>query len=91
MSKEEIIAARKRALDAGGPVRGNRTGRILTAPEFMKLYDTNGDGRVVVAEVPPDLQARIREADANRDGAVTLDELQAFGVRTAPRIPPRAR
>ncbi|MCC6490861.1 MAG: protein kinase [Candidatus Hydrogenedentes bacterium] len=91
VSKEELIAAGKRMLEAGGPARGLREGRFPAIPELMKRYDTNGDGRLAVAEVPESLHIRIREADQNGDGAATLEELQASSARMLPRTPPKPR
>ncbi|MCC6695892.1 MAG: protein kinase [Candidatus Hydrogenedentes bacterium] len=91
VSKEELIAAGKRMLETGGPVRVVREGRLPTIPELMKRYDTNGDGRLAVSEVPEVLHLRIREADQDRDGTATMEELQASSARVVPRTPPRPR
>ncbi|WP_159995983.1 EF-hand domain-containing protein [Roseomonas sp. 18066] len=65
---------------------------------FLAMADTDRDGRVTEAEALNALSARFAEADANKDGGLTKDELTAFlqsqwqahrGDRGAP--PERAR
>lgn len=52
---------------------GDRATRIL------ERFDENGDGKIEESEVPEGLWARFSGMDANKDGAITADELNAGG------------
>jgi len=45
-------------------------------PTFEQL-DKNGDGKIVESEVPPHVWQRLRQADTNKDNAVTKAEFEA--------------
>ena len=49
------------------------------------LVDRNGDGRISIGEAVADKMIQFFEADSNRDGVITVDELLRYerGVRTA--------
>ena len=61
--------------DAGAP--GGHRGAML---ERLKAADTNGDGMISKSEAAalPRLAAHFDAIDANHDGQVTFDELQAY-------------
>jgi len=44
---------------------------------LIQKFDKNGDGVLEVKELPELLQKRLAEADANRDGKLTVQELEA--------------
>jgi Ca2+-binding EF-hand superfamily protein len=44
---------------------------------FLKRFDKNGDGMIQISELPPRMQQKLGEADANHDGVLTPDELRA--------------
>lgn len=46
---------------------------------LMRRYDQNQDQRLTVREVPEFMRPRLMEADANRDGDVTVEELRKSG------------
>jgi Ca2+-binding EF-hand superfamily protein len=74
-----FLAAGALALPAfaqGGP-GGHGRGPM----EMFQRADADNDGRVTRAEVETMLQARFREVDANGDGAVTIEEWQAYAAR----------
>ncbi len=48
------------------------------AAMLFKRFDKNKDGKLTKTEVPARLWTRIVKADANKDGAVTLKELQTY-------------
>jgi Ca2+-binding EF-hand superfamily protein len=60
----DSVSAQKRG-------KGHRLARL-----FAKL-DANKDGKLEKSEVPAKLWARLSKADANNDGAVTMEELKA--------------
>lgn len=52
------------------------------SPEAMiKRFDKNGDGKIQQAEVPADKSAWFTRVDANKDGVVTKDEIEAAHAR----------
>jgi HlyD family secretion protein len=63
---------------AGGPA-GGRGGFANMSPEDrFKMSDTSGDGKITADELPDERRrAMIMQADANSDGAVTLEEYKA--------------
>ena len=63
--------------------------------QFFKRMDANGDGKVVLDEIPEERRARFREqlgrSDKNGDGALTLDEFRAgFAQSQRPQATPAA-
>jgi Ca2+-binding EF-hand superfamily protein len=58
---------------------GERGGGAGAAPDdladTLMAFDRNGDGRLVRAEVPDRFQGLFERADADKDGALTKDEL----------------
>lgn len=55
---------------AGGGFHGQHA-------QMLKQADANGDGQTTVAEAKAKVLQRAVEIDANRDGAISLEELQA--------------
>ncbi|GHH60371.1 EF-hand domain-containing protein [[Pseudomonas] boreopolis] len=73
--------------------RSGQAGRLLrmptshTAEGFLALYDENGDGKVERAEFDRVRDAQFDRADADRDGALALDEyLAEYEARLDERI-----
>ncbi len=59
------------------------------SPEgLFKRWDKNGDGKLVLSEVPKNARRNFNRADANGDGAISLAEHLAFLKR--PAKPPSA-
>lgn len=44
---------------------------------FLQHFDTNGDGKVQVSELPEKMQ-KLAKADTNADGVISVEELTAF-------------
>ena len=62
-----------------GEHRGKHGGRHHG--DLFKHFDTDGDGKVALADLPVPWQARFKDADTNADGVLTRDEVDA--ARTA--------
>jgi hypothetical protein len=61
-----------RADDSANPPPDKQRG-----PEHMiQKFDKNGNHALEASEVPPRMWAHISVADANKDGSITLQELQ---------------
>lgn len=45
--------------------------------DLFKHFDTDGDGKVALADLPVPFQARFKDADTNGDGVLTRDEVDA--------------
>ncbi len=100
LTEDELRQARE-GMTGGGRRQGRPGGgegrprRGFGDPaEMFKRLDTDGDGRVTAAEMPEDMPERFRErimaADADGDGAVTLEEHEkareaSRGQRGGPR------
>jgi Ca2+-binding EF-hand superfamily protein len=55
---------------------------------FLGQHDTDGDGKVSLAEVVAPQEERFKETDTNADGFVSLEEIrQSFSAR----VPPEAQ
>jgi Ca2+-binding EF-hand superfamily protein len=52
-------------------------GRTFDPARMLQRFDRNSDGRTEVTELPPRMQERATEIDANHDGVVVADELTA--------------
>jgi hypothetical protein len=50
--------------------------------EILMSFDDNGDGRLTTAEVPERFRGLFDRADANKDGALTADEIKASAAET---------
>ena len=48
---------------------------------MVARFDANGDGRTTLDELPPRVRERVAPADADRDGAITAQELTAVEAR----------
>ena len=61
------------------PVADGRSsgGRTFDPARMLQRFDRNSDGRTEVTELPPRMQERATEIDANHDGVVVADELTA--------------
>lgn len=55
---------------------------------FLGQHDTDGDGKVSLAEVVAPQEVRFKETDTNADGFVSLEEIQQS---FAARVPPEAQ
>ncbi len=60
----------------GSPI-GRQAGRPPRPLAFFEQFDKNKDGKLTKDEVPAPLWVRIANADANKDDAVTKEELEA--------------
>lgn len=56
-------------------------GRPPPAAEIVRRHDRDGDGRISRAEAPERMARGFDRMDANRDGAITLAELEAHEAR----------
>lgn len=97
----EVAELPERARERLGSADADRDG-VLTVPELaahmaqmqaqhFARIDTNGDGAVTSTEVEPARWAHLQAADADHDGRVTRDELQAAHASGALRGPGRGR
>jgi len=58
--------------------RGERGKRGLKDPaKMVERFDANGDGKLALAELPERAQDRFADADANKDGFLSGDEIKA--------------
>lgn len=62
--------------DGKGKGGGGKGGRPDPAEMFARM-DVNGDGKISSDEAPEFIWSRMSAADANGDGAVTVEEMQA--------------
>ena len=59
-----------------------------TPEALFKRWDRNGDGKLVLSELPPNAKSNFRKVDTNEDGAISPAEHKAFLTRRpAPRAP----
>lgn len=72
------------AVEAGPPPAG----KPPTPEEIFAKFDKNADGFLTSAEAPMDVWAKVKGADANKDGKVSLAELKAFIAGNPPPKPP---
>jgi Ca2+-binding EF-hand superfamily protein len=59
--------------------------------DTLMAFDRNGDGSLVRAEVPERFQGLFDRADANKDGALSREELKQSAGTTAPNDEGRGR
>ncbi|MFW6157730.1 MAG: hypothetical protein ACOC8E_00060 [Planctomycetota bacterium] len=71
-----------RPRDRHGPTHGHRP---RSRGRFLSRFDRNNDGKLDADEVPPTLWNGLASADADGDGAVTPEELDALGDGPADR------
>jgi hypothetical protein len=84
-SPEAEVGAQTQAASAPAPSatvsgdeeRGGQHGGRHHGGGLFKHFDTDGDGKVALADLPAPLQARLKDADANADGVLTRDEMEA--------------
>jgi Ca2+-binding EF-hand superfamily protein len=64
---------------AEGPRDGHRRHRGAGRgfAHMIERFDTNGDGVLQLSELPPGLQKHLGDADTNKDGLLTREELEA--------------
>ncbi|TLP67904.1 calcium-binding protein [Parasedimentitalea maritima] len=77
-----VIAASAGLVGAGAVLANSGPGRQGMNMTFEKL-DADGNGEITQAEVDGLKAARFAAADANGDGALSLEELQAQGMKKA--------
>lgn len=54
---------------------------------FLAQHDTDGDGKVSLAEVVAPQEKRFKETDTNADGFVSMEEIrQSFSARVPPEV-----
>lgn len=62
---------------------------VFADEELFRKWDTDGDGRVVKAEIPRELRVNFPRVDADGDGVITLQEhLHFMNPRPRPRPEP---
>jgi len=64
-------------------------GARFDAQRFVKDHDKNNDGKIGKDELPPDLQDTFAEIDTNKDGFITVEELQTHAdrmIRQRPQV-----
>jgi len=72
----------------GSPGRSGAGGAGGGADAVFSRYDANKDGKLSEDEVPAELWARIRRADEDGDGMVSLEELRrSYQARPEPERP----
>ena len=71
------------ALACGGP-------RGPGGPNLIKQFDTNNDGKLTQQEIDAARQARLTEFDADKNGALSLEEYQALWLDAMRRAMVRA-
>ena len=55
-----------------------------SAERLIKLFDRNGDGRLSVEELPPNLKERLKDLDKDKDGFLSEKELETWLKSVAP-------
>src|SRR5205814_3625814 len=60
----------------GGPMSPEQIDRM--AEDYMRRHDKNGDGLLQVTEMSDRLRPVWEKYDANKDGAIGLDEVEAY-------------
>ena len=80
LTRQEMEQARDKLVDILGedePINPRRVSPSGADPmALMRRYDQNKDQRLTAREVPEFIRPRLVEADSNRDGEVTVDELR---------------
>jgi Ca2+-binding EF-hand superfamily protein len=74
---------------AGQPIPGqnSRPGLAnLSADNFIRRFDKNGDGVLSKDEVPPSIAQRFEQLDTNGDGKLDKQEIEAFLKRLRQRL-----
>jgi hypothetical protein len=66
-----------------GPRGGRGFGRMFDVDRFLAHADQNKNGSVELSELPEKARARMADADANKDGALSREELEAHGKKMA--------
>jgi hypothetical protein len=89
LTRDELMkqaAARRPGRPAAPGARGRPWGPP-SAASVLGWFDKNKDGKLTKDELPGPLAARILAADADGDGAVTAEELEAHRKQHAPGSP----
>jgi Ca2+-binding EF-hand superfamily protein len=66
---------------------GQTKGAHFDAQRFVKDHDKNNDGKLSKDELPADMQDCFAEVDVNKDGFITVQELQAHADRMTRQRP----
>jgi Ca2+-binding EF-hand superfamily protein len=87
LTLEEVRPAFGRGGRRGPGDEGQRGGGTGTTPDdltdTLMGFDRNGDGRLVRAEMPERFQGLFDRADADKDGALTKEELKQSATAAA--------
>jgi Ca2+-binding EF-hand superfamily protein len=87
LTSDELRPAFGRGGRRGRGDAGERGGDAGTAPDdladTLMAFDRNSDGKLARAEVPERFQGLFERADADKDGALTKDELKQSATATA--------
>lgn len=59
--------------NAGGPAA-----MLERAQQLFKQYDQDGDGKIALADLPPQISERVSRMDANKDGQIDKSEMRAM-------------
>ena len=80
LTREELTAAAANMANQFGGMMGGAGGAMNGQGGMQQLmqYDLNRDGRLTPNEVPQQMAAMLQGADANRDGAIDMQEIAAF-------------
>jgi len=65
-------------ISAQTPEPGDRPAPPNRGERLVDRLDQNGDGKLAVSELPEFMQERLKGADANGDGFITADEINAM-------------
>jgi Ca2+-binding EF-hand superfamily protein len=76
---------------AGGERGGGPAASADDLTDTLMAFDRNSDGRLDRAEVPERFQGLFDRADANKDSALTRDELKQSASATVQEAPGRGR
>ncbi len=48
--------------------------------QLVQKFDANKNGKLEMGEIPEKMRNHVQAADTNKDGAITVDELKAYGA-----------
>jgi len=73
MNEQQMGAQHMRGAETGGPHRSHHAERM------MRLYDTNGDGKISLAEINADQARMFTALDVDGDKSMSVEEIRRRG------------